>query len=477
MAMRPIYLLACLLVTCLAHGQLALKSNPPRFRAWEKGQWLAPPDRQVSLKAEKISLGDLFTSIWKQVQMHAFFSEEILDPDSIIKADFNQTPLDTILAYLLRSRGLVWKYYEDCFVILERDSSKRNIPAGSIQVALRPGPRPDKPMKMAVASPIDEGATAKPATENKAHGTIAYAAIKPAERKVTISGKGITIREVFRRIACQADIYAFFPEWMLNSDIMLDIDFNQAPLDSLLAFILRPRGLQWKYDDRIFTLSKHGSARPLTEESNLSALTRNKLPARKIVEIKAKRSDGPTRHYQADEKIWIKQPGIAEVMAYEQSIGSGIAFMDIGFSTDFYPLMEKYPVTLTPLVAERWEAKGHLPICARYYYCPEDSVVRLITYDWLRLYESAYTDDQQKEQLLEQQKIRAEEDGKIISYRKELERIRRMVVQRFGPPTLSTTDESIWDRRYYYASLKFTFTPDAHRIRLKLYWKPEACKR
>lgn len=85
---------------------------------------LKPGERPVTVHKKTITIADLFRSIGEQVRMHAFFSEQLLDPNEQISADFDRTSLDSVLSFVIGKKGLTWKYYDDAFVIIEDEHSK-----------------------------------------------------------------------------------------------------------------------------------------------------------------------------------------------------------------------------------------------------------------------------------------------------------------------------------------------------------------
>jgi TonB-linked SusC/RagA family outer membrane protein len=81
---------------------------------------LKPGERPVTCKRENIRLADFFSVVWDQTRLQAFYNDEQLSSDERITVNFNKEPLDNVLAFLLRKKGLSWYYREETFVILPR---------------------------------------------------------------------------------------------------------------------------------------------------------------------------------------------------------------------------------------------------------------------------------------------------------------------------------------------------------------------
>jgi len=86
---------------------------------------LKPGERLITIHEKSITIAGLFKSIWEQARMYAFFSEQLLDPDEqIASVDFDRVPLDSVLSSVIGRKAIMWKYYDEIFVITEKDSSK-----------------------------------------------------------------------------------------------------------------------------------------------------------------------------------------------------------------------------------------------------------------------------------------------------------------------------------------------------------------
>ncbi|HEY1165494.1 MAG TPA: SusC/RagA family TonB-linked outer membrane protein [Chitinophaga sp.] len=79
-----------------------------------------PGERLVSCQRENIRLADFFSQVWNQVRLQAFYNDEQISSDERVTVNFNNEPLDNVLAFLLRKRGLTWYYREETFVILPK---------------------------------------------------------------------------------------------------------------------------------------------------------------------------------------------------------------------------------------------------------------------------------------------------------------------------------------------------------------------
>lgn len=79
-----------------------------------------PGERPVSCQRENIRLAEFFSIVWDQVRLQAFYNDEQISSDERVTVNFNNEPLDNVLAFLLRKRGLTWYYREETFVILPK---------------------------------------------------------------------------------------------------------------------------------------------------------------------------------------------------------------------------------------------------------------------------------------------------------------------------------------------------------------------
>ncbi|MEP7236911.1 MAG: hypothetical protein ABI685_03565 [Ferruginibacter sp.] len=178
----------------------------------------------------------------------------------------------------------------------------------------------------------------------------------------------------------------------------------------------------------------------------------------------------------AQERIWAKQSKISEVIAFEKEINPNAKFLsqNVSLSKDYYPLAGKYQVT-TPVIIQR-EPLVYLPIYAEYYYTPNDSILRLASYDW----EKGRYDN-----FFDKQKMWKEESKKLDTYNKEYERVKQVLITQLGNP--NTTDskvkemssegdkyftrDTLWETEDLHAELNMIFGSMTYRVRLTIYWK------
>jgi len=176
------------------------------------------------------------------------------------------------------------------------------------------------------------------------------------------------------------------------------------------------------------------------------------------------------------ERIWTKQSEISEVIAFEKEINPEAKFLskNVQIFKDYYPLADKYIVT-NPIIIQR-KALVYLPIYAEYFYTPEDSVLRLASYDW---------EKDRFANFFDKQKLWEEECKKFPTYNKEYERIKSMLIREFGIPTNTDTKakevesergkylarETLWETESVYSKLNMIFESKTYRIRLTIYWK------
>jgi hypothetical protein len=176
------------------------------------------------------------------------------------------------------------------------------------------------------------------------------------------------------------------------------------------------------------------------------------------------------------EKIWAKQTKVSEAIAFEKEINPNVKFLsqNVGLSTDYYPLADKYQVT-NPVIVQR-EPMEYLPVYAEYFYTPGDSLLRLVSYDW---------EKDKYGNFFEKQKLWKEESKKFDAYNKEYERIKSALIAQFGFPTKTDTTakevhsdrgkyftrETLWESEDVHAEMTMIFESMTYRIRLTLYWK------
>lgn len=176
------------------------------------------------------------------------------------------------------------------------------------------------------------------------------------------------------------------------------------------------------------------------------------------------------------EKIWTKQSKISEVIAFEKEINPNPKFLSqsVSLSKDYYPLADKYRVT-NPVIVQR-EPLEYLPVYAEYFYTPNDSVLRLASYDW---------EKDRYGNFFDKEKIWKEESGKFDIYNKEYERIKSILLSQLGTPTNTDTKakkvnsdrgkyftrNTLWETVDVYANLNMIFESMTYRVRLTLYWK------
>ncbi len=88
-----------------------------------------PGRRLVTYQRKNISYSDFFNVIYTQTQMLAFYNEEQVASDEIVSVNFQEAPLDTVLASLIGRKGLGWCYKQGTFVVsyLRREELNRTI--------------------------------------------------------------------------------------------------------------------------------------------------------------------------------------------------------------------------------------------------------------------------------------------------------------------------------------------------------------
>jgi hypothetical protein len=178
----------------------------------------------------------------------------------------------------------------------------------------------------------------------------------------------------------------------------------------------------------------------------------------------------------AQEKIWTKQSKLSEIIAFEKAIATQpkILNQNVSLSKDYYPLFDTYQVTL-PLIIAR-DPVGYLPVFAEYFYTPQDSMVRLISYDW---------EKEKYGNFFDKPKLWKKESKKLDTYNEEYERVRKILIGQLGTPTAADTKlkevsyergsyftrETSWETEELHAELSMIFESATYRVRLTLYWK------
>jgi len=176
------------------------------------------------------------------------------------------------------------------------------------------------------------------------------------------------------------------------------------------------------------------------------------------------------------ERIWITQSKISDVIAFEKKVDPDVTFLsqNESLSKDYYPLADKHQV-VNPVIAQR-KPISYLPVYAEYFYTPDDSLLRLVSYNW---------EKDRYGNFFDQQTVWKAERKKLDAYDKEYLRIRSMLFSSLGQP-ISTdslpkevssdegkyyTSETVWDSADIHADLNMIFAPATYRVRLTLYWK------
>lgn len=178
----------------------------------------------------------------------------------------------------------------------------------------------------------------------------------------------------------------------------------------------------------------------------------------------------------SQERIWTKQTKISEVISFEKEINPSGKFLteNVSLSKEYYPLADKYKVT-NPVIAQR-KPLAYLPIYAEYFYTAEDSILRLVSYDW---------EKDRYGNFFEKENIWKEESKKFDIYNKEYNRIKTDLLVQLGKPVSADTGakeldsdgskylnrDTIWETDSLYADLNMIFASTTYRIRLTLYWK------
>ncbi len=176
------------------------------------------------------------------------------------------------------------------------------------------------------------------------------------------------------------------------------------------------------------------------------------------------------------ENVWMKQCNVAEVIAFEKNLDPDAKFLsyNVSLSKEYYPLADRYQ-TANPIIVQR-KAVAALQVYAEYFYTPNDSLLRLISYDWEK---GRYGD------LKDMLESRKDESGKLEIYQGEYVRIREQLIKMFGKPNQVDeqlksvpfgeqsylSQKTLWENEAVHANLNMIFGAGTYRIRLTLYWK------
>ncbi|HEU4606548.1 MAG TPA: TonB-dependent receptor plug domain-containing protein, partial [Chitinophagaceae bacterium] len=78
------------------------------------------------------------------------------------------------------------------------------------------------------------------------------------DHPVTLVGNGITLRTVFKAIKRQTGFAVMYSTQAtaLNQDEKVNVNFKNTPLDDVLAYVLRGKELDWKYNDDVLIIHK-----------------------------------------------------------------------------------------------------------------------------------------------------------------------------------------------------------------------------
>jgi len=178
----------------------------------------------------------------------------------------------------------------------------------------------------------------------------------------------------------------------------------------------------------------------------------------------------------SQERIWIKQTKVSEIIAFEKEINPDAKFLSQNetLSKDYYPLVDKYPMA-SPIIVQR-DAFKYLPVYAEYFYSKDDSIVRVVSYDW---------EKDRYGNFFDKQKMWVEESKKFDTYNDEYERIKGILLNQLGTPSVTDTKakevksnrgkyytrETLWETEDVHAELNMIFESMTYRVRLTIYWK------
>ncbi len=82
-----------------------------------------------------------------------------------------------------------------------------------------------------------------------------YAMTQPIN-KISFKGKNISLATLFKSIKQQTGLTVFYSNKLLDDSEKISIDFEQAELEEVMAFILKGRGLEWLRKEKYIILQK-----------------------------------------------------------------------------------------------------------------------------------------------------------------------------------------------------------------------------
>lgn len=74
-------------------------------------------ERPVTARINNIRIRDFLSIIVDQTQLSPLYNSDQLNDEERIDVDFDNEPLDNVLAALLRKKGLTWKYHDDTYIV------------------------------------------------------------------------------------------------------------------------------------------------------------------------------------------------------------------------------------------------------------------------------------------------------------------------------------------------------------------------
>lgn len=177
--------------------------------------------------------------------------------------------------------------------------------------------------------------------------------------------------------------------------------------------------------------------------------------------------------------IWTQQTTIDKAIDFEKSLSKKMEFleMNVSLSKSIYPLIDKYKIA-KPIIIQRHETTGFLPLYAEYFFSETDSIIRYISYDW---------EKEKYGNFFKKQEIWKKESKKLKQYNTEYEKIKSTLIEKLGEPSTQDTKpqktkstsgggdylsrNTVWETDEYYSELNMIFESMTYRIRWNYYWK------
>jgi TonB-linked SusC/RagA family outer membrane protein len=87
---------------------------------------LSQPGENITLKANNIALFEVFKSIYKQTKLKVSYSNSVVNDKEKVSVDFSNTPIQDVMAILLKDKDLKFTVTENLIIIGHKDKGSSN---------------------------------------------------------------------------------------------------------------------------------------------------------------------------------------------------------------------------------------------------------------------------------------------------------------------------------------------------------------